>query len=61
VGRKNRRTYMVGDRVDVEIQKVDALRHQIDLAVVQPESGEESFAATNGMQPGADALVLAPL
>jgi len=28
---------------------------------VQPESGEESFAATNGMQPGADALVLAPL
>jgi ribonuclease R len=52
---------MVGDRVDVEIQKVDALRHQIDLAVVQPESGEESIAPTNGIQPGADALVLAPL
>ncbi|MFM7267525.1 MAG: RNB domain-containing ribonuclease [Cyanobium sp.] len=42
VGRKNRRTYLVGDSVDVEIQKVDALRHQIDLAVIQPEgeSGE---------------------
>jgi ribonuclease R len=37
VGRKNRRTYMLGDQVEVEIQKVDALRHQIDLAVVLPE------------------------
>ena len=40
VGRKNRRTYMVGDSVAVEIQKVDALRHQIDLAVIQPEEAE---------------------
>ena len=40
VGRKNRRIYMVGDRVEVEIQKVDALRHQIDLAVVLPEGIE---------------------
>jgi ribonuclease R len=61
VGRKNRRVYMVGDRVEVEIQKVDALRHQIDLAVVLPESGEESIATATGMQDGADALVLAPL
>lgn len=38
VGRKNRRTYMLGDPVEVEIEKVDALRHQIDLAVVLPES-----------------------
>jgi ribonuclease R len=37
VGRKNRRTYRLGDAVEVEIEKVDALRHQIDLAVVQPE------------------------
>ena len=37
VGRKNRRTYMLGDQVEVEIEKVDALRHQIDLAVVLPE------------------------
>ena len=42
VGRKNRRTYMLGDPVDVEIEKVDALRHQIDLAVVPP-AGSESF------------------
>ena len=61
VGRKNRRVYMVGDRVEVEIQKVDALRHQIDLAVVLPESGEESIATASGVQDGADALVLAPL
>ena len=41
VGRKNRRTYMLGDAVDVTIQKVDVLRHQIDLAVVLPEGYEE--------------------
>ena len=41
VGRKNRRTYMLGDGVEVEIQKVDVLRHQIDLAVVLPEGYEE--------------------
>jgi len=39
VGRKGRRSYMVGDRVEVEIQNVDVLRHQIDLAVLQPEDG----------------------
>jgi ribonuclease R len=43
VGRKNRRTYMLGDQVEVEIQKVDALRHQIDLAVVLPEGYEASL------------------
>jgi ribonuclease R len=37
VGRKNRRAYMLGDTVEVVIEKVDALRHQIDLAVVLPE------------------------
>lgn len=37
VGRKNRRAYMLGDAVEVEIQKVDPLRHQIDLAVLLPE------------------------
>jgi ribonuclease R len=45
VGRKSRRTYMVGDGVEVEIQKVDALRHQIDLAVLLPEGTEDSGAA----------------
>ena len=41
VGRKNRRSYMLGDAVEVIIQKVDVLRHQIDLAVVLPEGYEE--------------------
>ena len=40
VGRKNRRAYMLGDAVEVVIEKVDALRHQIDLAVVLPEGVE---------------------
>jgi ribonuclease R len=44
VGRKNRRTYMLGDAVEVEIQKVDALRHQIDLAVLLPEGYEAETA-----------------
>ena len=42
VGRKFRRTFLVGDAVEVEIQKVDALRHQIDLAVVLPDISEEA-------------------
>lgn len=41
MGRKNRRTYMLGDQVEVQIQNVDALRHQIDLAVLLPEGEEE--------------------
>ena len=45
VGRKNRRTYMLGDQVEVEIQKVDALRHQIDLAVVLPEGADTAMAS----------------
>ena len=45
VGRKFRRTYMLGDPVEVEILKVDALRHQIDLAVIQPELSAEDLAA----------------
>ena len=40
VGRKNRRTYKLGDAVEVEVQKVDVLRHQIDLAVVLPEGDD---------------------
>jgi ribonuclease R len=51
VGRKNRRSYMLGDSVDVEIQKVDALRHQIDLAVVLPEGYEDT---DSGAAPGTD-------
>ena len=39
-GRKNRRTYKLGDSVEVEVLKLDVLRNQIDLAVVLPE-GEE--------------------
>jgi ribonuclease R len=44
VGRKNRRTYMLGDQVEVVIQKVDVLRHQIDLAVLLPEGYEDDSA-----------------
>ncbi len=51
VGRKNRRTYMLGDAVEVEIQKVDALRHQIDLAVVLPEEEGEDAAAHRPVEP----------
>ena len=51
VGRKNRRTYMLGDRVEVVIQKVDVLRHQIDLAVVLAE-GDGAESAADGTTGG---------
>jgi ribonuclease R len=51
VGRKNRRTYMLGDRVEVVIQKVDVLRHQIDLAVVL---AEDDGAEDDGAETAAD-------
>jgi len=54
VGRKNRRAYMLGDTVEVVIEKVDALRHQIDLAVVLPD-GEEEQSDTD--QPDDDVSV----
>jgi ribonuclease R len=57
VGRKGRRTYMIGDTVMVEIQKVDALRHQIDLAVVQAddtESAGDPEGATNSLGANAE-------
>jgi ribonuclease R len=33
---------MLGDQVEVQIQNVDALRHQIDLVVLLPDVDEES-------------------
>ena len=36
VGRKSHRSFNLGDRVDVTVQKVDVLRNQIDLDVVMP-------------------------
>ena len=53
VGRKNRRAYMLGDQVEVTIQKVDVLRHQIDLAVVLPE-GYEEFSPDDSSDTDAD-------
>ena len=59
VGRKNRRTYMLGDPVEVVIQKVDVLRHQIDLAVVLPD-GEDGALASDRGQAGELASEAAP-
>jgi ribonuclease R len=35
---------MIGDPVEVVIEKVDPLRHQIDLAVIQPDLPEPTAA-----------------
>jgi ribonuclease R len=56
VGRKFRRTYMLGDWVEVEILKVDVLRHQIDLAVIQPELSAEDLAAAEAAEAGASSV-----
>lgn len=53
VGRKNRRTYRLGDAVEVEVQKVDVLRHQIDLAVILPEGSELEPDPQDPVAPGA--------
>ncbi|HEY9640794.1 MAG TPA: hypothetical protein V6C57_09940, partial [Coleofasciculaceae cyanobacterium] len=34
VGRKNRRQYKLGDRVEVQVKSVDYYRQQIDLVAV---------------------------
>ena len=54
VGRKNRRSYMLGDAVEVIIQKVDVLRHQIDLAVLLPEGYEEYVPDHRDRRGGSD-------
>jgi hypothetical protein len=43
---------MVGDLVQVLIEKVDVLRHQIDLSVVLPE--EDPADGTGGVELVAD-------
>ena len=53
VGRKNRRTYMLGDSVEVLIEKVDPLRHQVDLAVVLPEGADDNDDEALDAEPNA--------
>ena len=52
VGRKNRRSYTLGDSVEVVIEAVDPLRHQIDLAVVLPEGALEDDSDSTGTESG---------
>jgi len=54
VGRKNRRTYKLGDPVEVEVQKVDVLRHQIDLAVLVAEGSLAPETDPDGTVEGED-------
>ena len=42
VGRKNRRTYQLGDSVRVKVIKVDVLRNQIDLEVASEPAADAS-------------------
>ena len=53
VGRKGRRTFMIGDPVEVLIEKVDVLRHQIDLSVVLPDGapGAQAGPVEEGDEP----------
>jgi len=54
VGRKGRRTFMVGDAVQVLIEKVDVLRHQIDLSVVLADGEPELEASSTGNGDGGE-------
>jgi ribonuclease R len=44
VGRKNRITYRLGDRVEVQVKSVDYYRQQIDLATVTTEVAPDDLA-----------------
>jgi ribonuclease R len=57
VGRKGRRTFMVGDPVQVFIEKVDVLRHQIDLSVVLADGEPELEASPTGNGDGGEAVL----
>ena len=53
IGRKNRRQYRLGDRVEVEVKSVDYYRQQIDLVVVGggSEVSEEDLIAAEAESP----------
>ena len=38
IGRKNKKTYQIGDKVCIIIEKIDLLRNQVDLNIVSKES-----------------------
>ena len=51
-GRKNRASYRLGDRVEVQIKSVDYYRQQIDLVTVNSNNGDrqasnDTFNAVN--------------
>ena len=40
VGRKNKKTYQIGQKVNVKVLKVDILKNQVDLELVEADSNE---------------------
>jgi ribonuclease R len=52
VGRKNRTSYRLGDRVEVQVKSVDYYRQQIDLVTVASMMSEA--AASEDAEPGED-------
>ena len=54
VGRKNRRQFRLGDRVEVQVKSVDYYRQQIDLAIAKEQEPEESDETTAVDQTDAD-------
>jgi ribonuclease R len=57
VGRKNRKQYRLGDRVEVQVKSVDYYRQQIDLVAVgggSEASDEEGDEVAESMEPETD-------
>lgn len=56
VGRKNRRQFRLGDRVEVQVKSVDYYRQQIDLVAVGggSEASEEDISDDDDYTPGHD-------
>jgi ribonuclease R len=54
VGRKNRKQYRLGDRIEVQVKSVDYYRQQIDLIAVGGGSQAEEFAEIEDRTPDED-------
>jgi ribonuclease R len=61
VGRKNRTSYRLGDRVEVQVKSVDYYRQQIDLVTVTSMLSEAATESAEAEAGASEALDLPPL
>ena len=58
IGRKNKKTYQIGDKVTVLIEKIDLLRNQVDLNIVSKESTKDIEVLDNNKINGSSKVLI---